>query len=472
MTEVHDSPPPDAGAGSSGAGPGAGPAAQLAERPPLRRAKRDKVLAGVCGGLGRYFGLDPVIFRIVLGVLAVTGGVGLIFYGFAWLLLPQDGEEDSEAKKLLTGRVEGSTLAAVFAALVGCALFLSMLDNGGLAVFSVLAVLALGGAAYWSQRRRSGLGSGAGSGSGAGPEEKAAAGVEFVYPAATRTGHRTAHSPAPPETQAPPVPGGPSWWRDPLVKDGTTGPVGSTGYLWGPEDPVPGGPGGGPAAPVAPEYGKQVRREPRGGIGGRVFVLALLAGGTGTASVWDGSTLSHALQVGFACALAVFGLGLAVSSVKGRTGFGTIMLSVITAGLLAGAVALPKEIGTEWKDLVWRPAAVADVRPVYTADSAVATLDLSRLDVPKGTTLPVRARIEAGRLKVILPREVTAPTEVEVKLGDIQMPGEPHGSIRVRTGGETRTETLQPSPGTEAGGTIELHLSAGVGQVEVARAAS
>ncbi|MGW6706011.1 PspC domain-containing protein [Streptomyces sp. NPDC054956] len=455
MTEVHDSPPPGA---EAGAGATSGP--PPAERPPLRRSKRDKVLAGVCGGLGRYFGLDPVIFRIVLGVLAVTGGVGLIFYGFAWLLLPQEGEEDSEAKKLLTGRVEGATLAAVFAALVGCSLFLSMLDNGGLAVFSVLAVLALGGGAYWSQRHRS-------PGAQA-PQDKAAGssgGAEFVWPEATRTGHRVAHSPAPPETQAPPTPGGPSWWRDPLVKDGTTGPVGSTGYLWGPDDSVPLAPGGEPAA-------AHVRREPRGGMGGRVFVLAALAGGISTASVWEGSTLSHALQVGFAAALAVFGLGLAVSSLKGRTGFGTVLLSVITAGLLAAAVALPKEIGTDWHDVNWRPSSVDAVAPRYEAGTGLATLDLSRLDVAKGATVPVHASIEAGRLRVILPREVTALTEASVKLGDIQMPGDAAGAIRIKNDGETRIETLPPTPGTEAGGTIELRLHASVGQVEVTRAAS
>ncbi|MGW1775285.1 PspC domain-containing protein [Streptomyces sp. NPDC002104] len=462
MTEVHDSPPPDAGAGASAAGQGAGSAAPLSERPPLRRGKRDKVLAGVCGGLGRYFDLDPVIFRIVLGVLAVTGGVGLIFYGFAWLLLPQEGEEDSEAKKLLTGRVEGSTLAAVFAALVGCALFLSMLDNGGLAVFSVLAVLALGGAAYWSQRRR--------SGPGAAPEEKAAPGAEFVYPAATRTGHRTAHSPAPPETQAPPAPGGPSWWRDPLVKDGTTGPVGSTGYLWGPEDSAGAVPGAGPAQ--APPSSERLPWEARGGIGGRVFVLAALAGSTATAAVWEGSTLSHALQVGLAAGLAVFGLGLAVSSVRGRTGFGTILLSVITAVLLAGAVALPKDISTDWRVVDWHPTAVGEVAPVYEAGTGLATLDLSHVDVPEGTTVPVRASLDAGRLRVILPREVTAKAEATIRLGDIQMPGDTSEDIRVRDRTETRTQTLPPESGTKAGGTIELHLSAGVGQVEVTRAAS
>ncbi|MET9957508.1 PspC domain-containing protein [Streptomyces sp. NPDC006326] len=441
---THDSPPGEPAAGAAAAPGGERPA----ERPPLRRSKRDKVLAGVCGGLGRYFDLDPVIFRIVLGVLAVTGGVGLIFYGFAWLLLPVDGEEDSEAKKLLTGRIEGATLAAVFSALVGCALFLSMLDNGGLAAFSVLAVLALGGAAYWSQRRRH-----------AGPPE--------AEPQA-------AHRPAPPETQAPPTVGGPSWWRDPLVKDGTTGPVGSSGYLWGPDDSADavaaGTAGGGVPGRAAPAAA--AARVPRGGIGGRVFALAVLGGAIACASVWEGSTLSYALQIALATALAVFGLGLAVSSVKGRTGFGTVLLALATAGLLAGASALPREIGTDWHDVRWRPAAVADVRPVYSSGTGLATLDLSRLDVPKGTTLTVRATIEAGRLKVVVPREVTAQADVSVKLGDIRLPGDTSRDVRIKSGGETQEETLKPLPGTEAGGTIELHLSAGVGQVEVARAAS
>ncbi|MFI7359874.1 PspC domain-containing protein [Streptomyces avidinii] len=441
MTEVHDAPP---------AGPGAPRAADA--RPPLRRSKRDKVLAGVCGGLGRYFDLDPVVFRIVLGVLAVTGGVGLIFYGFAWLLLPQDGEEDSEAKKLLTGRVEGATLAAVFAALVGCALFLSMLDNGGLAAFSVLVVLALGGASYWSQRQRHTVQ------------------PEAQTPDPAGSAQRAGHSPAPPETQAPPTPGGPSWWRDPLVKDGTTGPVGGTGYLWGPDDtvdPVAAGrtPRSSAKAPAAPA-------RPRGGIGGRVFVLALLAGIAGTAATWEGNPLGEALQTGLAAALVVFGLGLAVSSLAGRTGFGTIVLAVFTSGLLAGAAVLPREVGTDWRRVEWRPAAVADVRPVYEAGTGLATLDLSRLDVPKGTTVAVEASIEAGRLKVVLPREVTAQADVTIRrAGDVQLPGDRADRIE-QVGEQNRTQTLAPPAGTEAGGTIDLHLSAGLGQVEVARAAS
>ncbi|CAL9518866.1 hypothetical protein SUDANB120_03802 [Streptomyces sp. enrichment culture] len=449
MTE-HDSPPPASSGTADPQAPGAAPGRpsdRPAERPPMRRSRRDKVLAGVCGGLGRYFDLDPVVFRIVLGVLTVTGGVGLLFYGVAWLVLPVDGEEDSEAKKLLTGRVEGTTLAALFAALVGCAVFLSMLDNGGLAAFSVLVVLALGGAAYWSQRHRG--------------------------TAAPEAEPQAAARPAPPETQAPPAPGTPSWWRDPLVKDGTTGPVGSTGYLWGPDDSAvpaePGGKGSG-GRPRSPRPGGPGR--PRGGIGGRVLVLAMLAGAAATAAVWEDSTLSHALQIGLASVLAVFGLGLAVSSFRGRTGFGTILMALATAGLLAVSAALPAEIGTDWRDVRWRPAAVADVQPVYESGTGIATLDLSRLDVPKGSTLTVRAGIDAGLLKVIVPREVTARAEASVRLGDIRMPDDTRSYVRIRGEGETRRETVGPAAGTEAGGTVELHLEAGVGQVEVTRAAS
>ncbi|MFJ9932500.1 PspC domain-containing protein [Streptomyces virginiae] len=446
MTEVHDAPPQ---------APGAPRGAEA--RPSLRRSKRDKVLAGVCGGLGRYFDLDPVVFRIVLGVLAVTGGVGLIFYGFAWLLLPQEGEEDSEAKKLLTGRVEGATLAAVFAALVGCALFLSMLDNGGLAVFSVLVVLALGGASYWSQRRRQ------------------AAPPETEAPAPGGAAPRAAHAPAaPPETKAPPAPGAPSWWRDPLVKDGTTGPVGATGYLWGPEDTAGPAQSGAAGAADAAVGRPAARLRARGGIGGRVFVLALLAGAAGTAATWEGNPLGEALQTGLACALIVFGLGLAVSSLLGRTGFGTVVLALLTSGLLAGAAALPRDIGTDWGEFEWRPVAVADVRPEYEAGTGLAVLDLSRLDVPKGTTLAVRASIDVGRLQVVLPREATVRADVTVRrLGDIQLPEDHAGRIeRVGPGQQNRTATLAPPAGTETGGTIELDLSAGIGQVEVERAAS
>ncbi|MFK8912136.1 PspC domain-containing protein, partial [Streptomyces sp. YS-3] len=143
MTQPTETPaaPPDPD-------PGAAPAA-----PHPRRSSHNKVIGGVCGGLGRYCDIDPVIFRVALGVLTVTGGLGLLFYGFGWLLLPLDDEEENEARRLLSGRVEGPALAAVLMALAGCGIFLSMLSNGSVMSFAWLLTLAVAGVGVWSQRR-------------------------------------------------------------------------------------------------------------------------------------------------------------------------------------------------------------------------------------------------------------------------------------------------------------------------------
>ncbi len=415
------------------------------EAQPLRRTPHQKVLAGVCGGLGRYCDIDPVIFRIVIGVLSVTGGIGLIFYGFAWLLIPMDDEEENEGRRLLSGRVEGASLTAVFIALIGCGLFLTMLNNGGTLAFAALLSLAVAGAAVWSQRRRSALPDGA--------------------PLDPATAHAVAE--APPETKAPPAPNTPSWWRDPIVKDGTTGPVAS-GYLWGPESALTDV----AAAPRRdrPFAAPALSRGPRG-IGGTVFLLALVAGGLGTGLSWDSSPLGTSLQIGLVCALAVFGLGMLVSSMLGRTGFGTILMTAITAVLLAGAAALPKDISTEWVRTDWKPASVAALEPRYELGSGVATLDLSSLAVPAGKTVSTGAEVGAGRLKVVVPRNAPVELRIEAGLGDIRLPEDAQNDIDVSPGQERR-QTLPAPAGAKPSGTLELHLEMGIGQVEVTRAAS
>jgi phage shock protein PspC (stress-responsive transcriptional regulator) len=72
------------------------PTTAPASRPPLRRSLSDRKIAGVAGGLGRYFNIDPLIFRVVLVTLAVFGGSGLLLYAIGWLLVPEDGVNESE----------------------------------------------------------------------------------------------------------------------------------------------------------------------------------------------------------------------------------------------------------------------------------------------------------------------------------------------------------------------------------------
>ena len=51
----------------------------------LYRSETDRKLAGVCGGLGEYFDIDPVIFRIIFVVLLFMGGFGFLLYLIMWV---------------------------------------------------------------------------------------------------------------------------------------------------------------------------------------------------------------------------------------------------------------------------------------------------------------------------------------------------------------------------------------------------
>jgi phage shock protein PspC (stress-responsive transcriptional regulator) len=64
----------------------------------LLRPLDDRIVAGVCSGIGRYFGLDPVLIRVGFAVATVlTWGVALIAYPFAWFLIPEGSGGTPEA---------------------------------------------------------------------------------------------------------------------------------------------------------------------------------------------------------------------------------------------------------------------------------------------------------------------------------------------------------------------------------------
>jgi phage shock protein C len=55
----------------------------------LYRSSTNKVIAGVCGGLGEYFGVDPTVVRIIFVVLGLAGGPGLLLYIVLLLILKE-----------------------------------------------------------------------------------------------------------------------------------------------------------------------------------------------------------------------------------------------------------------------------------------------------------------------------------------------------------------------------------------------
>jgi phage shock protein PspC (stress-responsive transcriptional regulator) len=90
----------------------------------LQRSRSDRMLAGVSGGLARYFEIHPAVFRVGFVVLTLLGGAGVLIYAAAALVMPDEGKEDSVATAALRNRKDhpwpliGLGLLAVAAALL------------------------------------------------------------------------------------------------------------------------------------------------------------------------------------------------------------------------------------------------------------------------------------------------------------------------------------------------------------------
>lgn len=90
----------------------------------LQRSRSDRMLAGVSGGLARYFEIHPAVFRVGFVVLTLLGGAGVLIYAAAALVMPDEGKEDSVASAALRNRKDhpwpliGLALLAVAGALL------------------------------------------------------------------------------------------------------------------------------------------------------------------------------------------------------------------------------------------------------------------------------------------------------------------------------------------------------------------
>lgn len=56
----------------------------------LYRSGKERVLGGVCGGLGEYFNIDPTVVRLLWVLFALAGGSGILFYLIAWFIIPRN----------------------------------------------------------------------------------------------------------------------------------------------------------------------------------------------------------------------------------------------------------------------------------------------------------------------------------------------------------------------------------------------
>lgn len=114
------------------------------------RSRDDRVVAGVAGGLGRYFDIDPVIVRIAFAITILFGGLGVVAYIAAALFVPSDdgtGVAAPTSRGRSIARVLGIGLLVLvglggFGALVGVAAFITGIGYG-LAVVAAIVLIGL-----------------------------------------------------------------------------------------------------------------------------------------------------------------------------------------------------------------------------------------------------------------------------------------------------------------------------------------
>ncbi|HSJ70363.1 MAG TPA: PspC domain-containing protein, partial [Acidimicrobiia bacterium] len=113
----------------------------------LQRSRSDRVLTGVAGGLGTHLGINPWWFRFAFLILTFFGGLGLVVYLAAWLVIPDEGQEDPIISNWL-GHVDMSDAGTIFGlVLVGAAAVIVLTQfadiSGTLVVAAILFVVGL-----------------------------------------------------------------------------------------------------------------------------------------------------------------------------------------------------------------------------------------------------------------------------------------------------------------------------------------
>ncbi|MEU4693314.1 PspC domain-containing protein [Actinoplanes sp. NPDC023714] len=527
------SPQPDASSGPQPPPPGAespyganvppwlANAGAAFARQQLVRPRNGRYVAGVCGALARATNTDPVLWRVLLGVLGILGGTGVLLYLIGWLIIPSEGDTASPVESLLGKGHSG--MAPLSVVLLGSAALLTFafIVNSG-ARASMLAAAVVLGAFLLIKRggvpNRDGYAPAPGAAPPPPPAPVDDPTLAFTTPPAAGVPGATAHAAgasgatAPTATPSPATAPAATTAVPATTDPATTDPAGAdpTGTAAAdrptvdqpaaPGDPVtpappryepplfsppaegyrppfaPHGPFAGstvPPAPPAPAKPPKPPKPPRErSVLGRLTFFAVVVV-MGLLAVLDMAGVNVVVSAYFAAALATIAVGLIVGAWFGRAR-GLIALALIaTMGLFVSTGT--ERWGGEFRDSVYRPANLSELADQYDFTFGNVTLDLRDVDFAgAGAEAGAGAGAEAdqlttvnmkvGQLRVLLPPEVD--TTVDVSGGGIRTVL--FGTESAPSDNARQTVTDLGRDGT-GGGNLRLDLRLDTGNLEVAR---
>jgi phage shock protein PspC (stress-responsive transcriptional regulator) len=398
-----------------------------------RRSRQDRWLAGVCGGVARTLGIDPIVLRVAVVVLSVFGGAGIVVYVAGWLLLPDGDDEQSLAQRALGGRIGGNRAKWLLAGMLIVALSISLH-----AVFGehsgpwhpAVALLVVGAVVFAYKRGRAG-----------------------TWPPAASTGS----VPSAPVAWTPPAPTGPTVGFDQPAPTAPLDPT-TAWNLTAPSVPTPPSP---PMPPPVMPPAAPVAKPPRSRLGTSIFCIVLLA--LGVLAAVDALGADVPLPAYPATVVAGAGLGLLIATWYGRA------RGLIALGLLGMLALPPTAFAQEFHGSfvhgtrTLTPTTAGELLPSYEYRGGEVRLDLSRLDLA-GQDAHSTVRLGAGELIVTVPARTDVTVHVKLSAGQYETFDAEDGGVDLD---RTVRDEGADGPG---GGTLDLTIRQGVGHLEVRRA--
>ncbi|WP_030174585.1 PspC domain-containing protein [Spirillospora albida] len=379
---------------------------------PYRRLARDperRLVAGVCTGLGRYTGIDPVLFRVGFAVLTLAHGQGLFLYIAAALLMPAQAGASSPVERLFRRWFDGTAVLTVLGALLCFGAAGTLFGGFSVDAIAILVVFAL--VLLVSHAR----------------------GVDLVGAARAVPERLAGHPPG--ETV-------PDSLRKETPQTGAGLPEGMIDLAVYGRDrtaatapPAPATPGiiaaPTPAAPAAPAARC-------GSPATAVTLLAAMAAGAAMIPVAQPHPAPQAMMIVLAPALAVIGCGLVLGGwlrTRGLAAAGT----VLTLTLLVTSVASEAPKDAAYGEIEWRPTDANRTHQEYRVAVGQGTLDLTALPVARGRRVTITTEVALGGLVVRLPSTARVILDARVGFGDLSVNG------RTRSGPNARTtEVIEP----------------------------
>lgn len=332
------------------------------DAPPRRlvRPTDGRLLGGVAAGLGRYFDVNPLVYRIAFAALALVGGTGLLLYLAAWLVIPGEHDDESIAVEALRGRRDQPWLLVGVGLLAFGALFALSEVHFWPGTGNVwLAATLVGGAIVWwhvSQRAERPLA----VQTAAAPVEPAVSADEAVTPDEATT-----------RVQAPPPPP--------------------------------------PRPPKKPSLFAPVL--------GALFAAAGLFGLLAVLDIYD-VDVAAALAAG----VVIVGAAIAFGALTQRRVGGLVFLGLILLAAFAVAAITPVSVSAGVGEKTERPTTVTALHSSYEHGIGDLELDLSDITLPAGTT-SVDASVGIGKVVVTVPQDVALVIDAHAGVGSIDLLG-------------------------------------------------